>query len=507
MAELRDYQSRAITALRGWVSAGRRRPLLVAPTGSGKSIILTEVTKLALQMGGSVLIVVHLRELVSQTYRHLQSLGVERIGVMRGDDGRVDPWAKVQIASIQTLARRDRPKATVVILDEAHRSLADSYVTNVWEAYQDAIIIGCTATPCRGDGRPLGERYDCLVEAATYSALIAAGHVAEPIVYSPERSPDLSGVRRVAGDWDDGELERRMSALVGNLTDEWRAHAGGRKTIVFASGISHSRNIVERFNAMGVSAEHLDGTTPGTEREAILARLETGETSVVSNCAVLTEGFDMPSIRCAVIARPTLSLVLHMQTAGRCLRPGAERPVILDHADNCARFGFPHEDRVWRLDGPAVRKTVVNPYRTCGQCFVYFERRLKACPYCGWTAPAAERALPVEEPGRLTTATPASIERAFFDAQVNKAREKGFKPGFASAKFKEKFGRWPAWSWSEEVKRDYACDEDWQERQQRRERERQFWNEQKSKSQEPEPEAADVTSESPEDFASWFESQ
>lgn len=463
-ATLRPYQMNSIDSLRTHVALGKRRLLLTIPTGGGKTLTAAELMRSALTYDKRVLFVVHLRELVDQTVRALARCGITHVGVMRGDDGRADPTAPIQVASIQTLARRKKPVADIVILDEAHRSLADSYVTNIWKAYPEAIVIGLTATPCRGDGRPLGERYEVLISGATYSELIADGFVAEPIVYAPRVAIDTSSLRKVAGDWDAEQVEEMMTGLAGEILPTWQAHAEGRSTIVFASGIRHSRDIVRRFLEAGITAEHLDGETPGDERAAILQRLADKTTTVVSNCAVLTEGFDSPGVRCVVMARPTLSLVLHMQTAGRGLRPGEIQPVIIDHAGNVGRHGMPHEDRAWKIDGPAVRPKLKNPYRMCGKCFAYYVVSLTACPHCGFEPPVEERELPKEEAAVMERVDVSTLERNFYVSAANLARARGYKPGMAGAKFKEKFGRWPPWSWSQETKAQFANDFSWQAR-------------------------------------------
>jgi DNA repair protein RadD len=471
-ATLRPYQVEAINALRGLVNGGKRRVLLTIPTGGGKTLTAAEIIRSALSFDNRVLFVVHLRELVDQTVNALARCGITHVGVMRGDDDRIDVTAPVQVASIQTLARRDRPEAQIILLDEAHRSLADSYVSNIWEAYPNAIIIGLTATPCRGDGRPLGERYEELVVGASYSSLIANDFVAEPIVFAPRVQPDTSQLRRIAGDWDAEQVEEMMTGLAGEIIPTWLAHAGGRQTIVFASGVRHSRDIIARFLAAGIAAEHLDGETPGDERAGILARLRSGATTVVSNCAVLTEGFDAPEIRCAVIARPTLSLVMHMQTAGRALRAGSVQPVIIDHAGNVGRHGMPHEDRTWSIHGPAKRLAIKNPYRTCAKCFAYYLVTLAACPHCGHVPPVAERELPTEEKAVMERVDNAALERNFYVSAVNLARARGFKPGMASFKWKEKFGKWPPWAWSQETRAQFAGDAEWQRRLEHRQREK-----------------------------------
>lgn len=453
----------------GFELDGDGRFLLEDFTITHNTLTAAHIISAALKKGRKVQFVVHLRELVEQTIRALNRCGVERIGVIRGDDGRVDPDAPVQVASIQTLARRKRPEANIIFLDECHRSIAPMYRKAVWEAYPDALIIGLTATPCRTDGRPLGQYYEKLIVAATYSELIEGGFISEPIVYAPTVEPDLSGVRIVGGDYDDGQLETVMTELAGEIVPTWRQKADGLRTVVFATSINHSKDIVARFVADGVVAEHLDGTTPSKEREAILSRWASGQTTVVSNVGVLTEGFDLPAIRCAVLARPTQSLVLFMQTAGRALRAGETRPVILDHAGNVGRFGLPTEDRTWIISGRAKQEVPRSPFTPCKQCFAYIKRTLAKCPFCGAERVKEEREIPVERKASFEQKDRVSIERDFYLSNVYLARAKGFKPGFAAFKFKEKFGRWPPYAWNTETKTFYESDGFWRDNQRARE--------------------------------------
>jgi superfamily II DNA or RNA helicase len=274
--------------------------------------------------------------------------------------------------------------------------------------------------------------------------------------------------------------------------------------VVFAVGIEHSTKLVEKFRAEGVRAAHLDGTTPEEEREQILLDLELGKIQLVSNVGVLCEGWDQPSVKCCVMARPTLSITLWMQCAGRILRPWGELPpVVLDHSGNVDRHGLPHEDRTWSLDGVAKRTSGVR-YVTCAGCYAYVEKM--PCPLCGY---ASER-----EPRKVTHAdgvlerVDANIakekqkasedpKRVFFDAQAEKARKAGFKPGYAAAKYKEKFGdQWPPWAWSQALKKEYESDTHWQERVEKRAREREFWQDRQKAADDlrasaPQPEIAE----------------
>ena len=477
LVHLRPYQAAGIEALRSHVRAGRSRVLLQLPTGGGKTVVAAAIIASARQnFGARVLFFAHRLELINQTVRQLARWGVVDVGVMRGDDARTNPSAPVQIATVQTLARRTLPEADIVFVDEAHRAAGATY-KRVIEAYPNATIVGLSATPCRLDGKPLGDIFQAIELGGTYRELIADGFISEPIVYSTRTPPDLSRVHTRAGDYAEDELEAAMMTphVVGCVVGEWQAHAEGRRTVVYCVTVAHSREIVRRFVEAGIAAEHLDGTTPEAERAAILARVENGETLVVANCAVLTEGWDCPPVKAVVMARPTKSLSLYMQCVGRALRPWEGlTPIVLDHGGNVDRHGMPTIDRTWSLiDTPQIDKAKAE-YHVCKGCYAYV--RKNPCELCGYLAPVAPREIR-EEPGRALEVVNvgADEKRLFFTNQLERARARGFKPGFASAQWKEKYGAWPPWSWSQEAKSAFALDNNWQQRNGDRETEKAHW--------------------------------
>jgi hypothetical protein len=310
---LRPYQLQALADLRAEISRGVRRILLLAPTGSGKTVISSSIVAGAQERGRSVLFVAHRRELIDQCSRKLDDIGVDH-GVMQGDHPRRRPWLPVQVASIQTLIRRELSRPPdIIIIDECHRARAASY-QEICAAHPRAIVIGLTATPVRSDGKGLGTLFDAMVKCPPVSEMIAQGYLV-PIRAWTHPAPNLKGVAKTAGDYDLGELAARMNraTLIGDLVTTWRKHAAARQTVVFAVNIEHSKAITAQFVAAGVRAEHLDGTTPDRERDGILRRLADGTTRVVSNCAVLTEGWDCPVTSCVVLARPTMSAGLYLQ--------------------------------------------------------------------------------------------------------------------------------------------------------------------------------------------------
>lgn len=466
--ELRSYQLSAIERIRAELRAGKRRILFQLPTGGGKSLTAASIVAGAAAKGNRSLVIAHRMELLDQMVSTFARLGITSLGVVRAGDRRRDSSQPIQIASIATLVRRAPPPANLVIIDEAHRTSAASY-QKLFEWYPDAVFLGLTATPCRGDGKPLGASYQAMVRGATYSELIAGGHIVEPEVYSTPMQPDLSGVHTVAGEYNQEELEEAVNrgALIGNLFSEWSKRAGGRRTVIFAVSVEHSRAIVREFVAGGVRAEHLDGTTPEEERRAILGRLESGATLVVSNCSVLCEGFDCPPVKCAVLACPTKSLIKHMQTSGRILRPWqGVTPILLDHGSNIDRHDMPFLDREWSLE-EKVRKPGSPPQKCCPACFAYVGSALMVCPHCGAEFPR-KVAPPVEEKEHLDSVGLAlrtldgdDGELRFFRQLARTARERGWKVGAVNHSFEERYGRLPPRHWYLRIKALAKGDAEW----------------------------------------------
>lgn len=416
---LRDYQERAVQ----WIlsRSPKSRSVCVLPTGGGKTVIGAEAINRLVFTGQRVVFFAHRRELIKQTVNKLMGAGVSPrdIGVLMGT-GSWNVMAPALVASIHTWTRRSPAPADVVFIDEAHRSCSNSY-KKVMSHYENAVVIGLTATPTGN----LGDLYSELYEVSRPSELVEIGAIVEPIVYGSSAPIDLSGVKTVSGDYEQGELERRVNTvtLVGNLLDTWRQRAAGRPTVCFAAGVEHSKHIVATFRAAGIAAEHLDGTTPNAEREAILARLASGKTTYVSNCSVLTEGWDCPVVKCVQLARPTRSLSMYLQSVGRGLRPTPDGtvPIILDHAGAHLFHGLPCEDRRWHLKkkGEPPGKLPMPPVRACSQCEGIISLSSLTCKYCGHTI---ERVVEVlEAPEELVQVK--DQKRHKWDQLVNKWTE------------------------------------------------------------------------------------
>ena len=291
MQTLRPYQIDAENAIRDRFRAGYRRVLYVLPTGGGKTTVAASIMRQASARGSKILFLAHRKELIDQCSQRLDGLSVEH-GVIMADHPRVRA-AGVQVGSIQTVARRGLPWVPdLVFVDECHRIKGQQYL-DVLASMPKALVIGITATPCRLDGKGLAPPFDTMVLGPSLKQLTDMGHLV-PVRTFARKKPDLSGVHASAGDYQQDELQAAMNKpeICGDVVREWQKHATGRITAVFGVGVEHSIALRDAFRAAGVSAEHLDGSTPRAERERLLADLAAGRITVLTNCGVLSEGWD-----------------------------------------------------------------------------------------------------------------------------------------------------------------------------------------------------------------------
>lgn len=388
MLELRPYQHDAVAAVRESFRAGRRRPLLVAPTGSGKTVIFSYVTANAAAKGNRTLILVHRAELLNQTHAALSQLEVPHGLIAAGKTA--DPSHVTQIASVQTLVRRldhIRPPDLIVI-DEAHHATAGAWAS-VLAKWPQARVLGVTATPQRLDGKGLGTVFDDLIRGPEVADLIGKGFLCRPVYYAP-KTVSMDGVHITAGDFNRAEMAERMDkpTITGDAVTHYAKYADGLPCVVFCTGIKHAEHVAQAFNAAGYRFAILDGTLSPEERAARVAGLGSGKLQGLVTVEIVSEGFDLPVVACAILLRPTASLSLHLQQVGRVLRvsPNKPRAVILDHVGNCRRHGLAEEVRDWSLDG--IRKRAkrgpqddVQSTRQCPMCFAVHTPSPN-CPQC-----------------------------------------------------------------------------------------------------------------------------
>lgn len=466
---LHGFQRTAVEQIEATIAAGIRKILVVCPTGGGKTVIASDLIKRDLVRWKPSLFTAHRREIINQTSNKLRDNGVPHGVIMAGADQETRPQELVQVASIDTLRARALngtavrlPPAQIIWIDEAHHARASTYERLI-AAYPSAVIIGLTATPCRGDGRGLGNVFEAIIECPQVAELIGLGFLVRSRVYAPV-DPDLKGVRTRQGDYVIDQLARRMNtdALVGDIVEHWLKYAERRRTVAFACDVAHSVHIRNEMLAAGIRAEHLDANTPIKEREAILARLASHETEVVTNCMVLSEGWDCPPVGCVILARPTKQMGLFRQMVGRTLRPyeGKADCIVLDHSGAVYRHGLPEDPVEWTLD---TDQRAVNPKHERRQLGV--EARLHECPQCkavmtvppcaacGWMPKPRARDVDIRDGqlglvvgGKASPANYSPEERRQWHAMFTAlAQERGYQRGWIAHKYKEKFGAWPAW--------------------------------------------------------------
>ncbi|TAK26737.1 MAG: ATP-dependent helicase [Myxococcaceae bacterium] len=469
----RDYQAAGVEDARRFIAAGTSALLLVMATGGGKTIVAALIGTGALAKRKRILFVGPRREIIAQTFWKYVEAGVpERdLGVIMGAGviphpvtkqpyNARRPMAPAQVASIQTLVNRKLPPADVVFVDEAHHATSPTWA-KVIEHYlaSGAVVIGLTATPCRADGKGL-KIFQRLHVIATFAELAARGFLITPRVFVSPRQADLSGVKvSQGGDYNQAQLAERMDKreLVGDVVEHYLRLGAGRCGVIFAASVEHSQHLAQAFTEAGVPAGHIDGGTDTDERDAVLARLRSGEILVVCNYGCLTEGWDEPKIAYVALVRPTESLALALQMMGRGLRPHPSKPdvIVVDHAGVVLRgaerhHGFPQDDREWDLDGKVGRPAAPS-VRTCPKCYAANEGGTRVCTECGYEFPVEVREGPEQVDGELVEVDAAAVAKkpsmdekvAVYAEMVALAAARGRSVGWARHRFREKFGGWP----------------------------------------------------------------
>jgi superfamily II DNA or RNA helicase len=397
VTDLRPYQHRAIDDLRHAYRSGARAPLLVGATGMGKTVVFSAITASATARGRRVLILVHRRELIHQASSKLTAAGVEHGIIAAGIQPSQHP---VQVASVQTLVRRLATidwEPCLIIIDEAHHAAAGSWsqIINHWPG---ALRLGVTATPCRLDGRGLGDTFDALIEGPSVQMLTSAGYLSPARIFAPPMVADLSQLRRRAGDYANDQAAAAMTrpTVTGDAISHYHRLAGAQQAIAFCCNVAHAVSVRDAFETAGISAALLLGGT--ADRDQVVADFGGALVQVLVTVDVVSEGFDIPAASVAILLRPTQSLGLYLQQVGRVLRPAPDKDaaIILDHVGNVTRHGFPDQIRQWSLEHGARRAGGNQPspsVRTCPACFAAF-RPAPQCPVCGANcAPVPRRAM------------------------------------------------------------------------------------------------------------------
>lgn len=461
--ELRPYQAAAIQSLRAGLGEGYLRQMLYGPTGCGKTALSVGLVKGARAKGKRVAFLANRIQLVDQASRTFNKYGISH-GVIQGQNSRRE-YEHVLVCSIQTIAKRGIPDVDFIIIDEAHGVAGSKDYRGIIETFAGKPVIGLSATPF---AKGLGKHYDSLkgplfermVVASTIQELIGEGYLVDCDIYAPSE-PDMTGFKQVRNkfgemDWSDMDVGEAADKpeLIGDIVSHWFKLARGTPTVVFASNIAHSKHIVEQFLSAGVKAEHIDCYDDTDERRAALKRFETGETTIISNSALLAEGWDAPFCQTLILARPTKSLIRYIQMAGRVLRPadGKERALVLDHSGTVKLLGFPTDDLPLELDDGKPKKSTGAKKKeklpkACPKCS--FMKTAHICPSCGFTPEkqndvhTADGELVKQERGAKKSKATQAEKQQFYSELLGYQSIKGYSDGRIANIFREKHGVWP----------------------------------------------------------------
>lgn len=447
---LREHQLRAVGMLRQSLRAGNRRVVVQMPTGAGKTRTAAEIVNGALRKGNRVAFTVPAISLIDQTVAMFEGEGIDAIGVMQGNHVRTDRSQPVQVVSVQTLGRRKRPDADVVLVDECHVRFAA--VRDWMKDEPDTAFIGLSATPW---ARGMAADWQDLIVAVRMQELIDRGFLSPFRVFAPSH-PDMTGVKIRNGDYADDGAAEVMGGLVADVVTTWAQKARGLPTLVFAVNRAHAAQLVEQFASAGIAMGYCDANVDLIERRYLFDQMARGNLSGIVNVGTLTTGVDA-DIRCVVLARPTRSEMLFVQMVGRALRtaPGKDHALILDHADNHARLGFVTDITHDKLKAGSEKRDATAKERgepmpkECASCGLLKPPKVRKCPKCGFE-PMRQSNVEVEDGELIEISRHRKAEKLsnankqrFYSELVAIARQRGRSRGWVAHAYRDRTGVWP----------------------------------------------------------------
>lgn len=406
--KLRPYQKKIIDDARKALETNKGI-LICSPTGSGKTAINSFITKSAVEKGNFVWFIVHRQELIKQSAMAFDKVNLDYGIVAAGY--KLEPQKKIQICSIMTLINRlDKLPAPKVIVEDESQYMAAKSWDKIYNTYPNAFHIGLSATPWRLDKKGFKKYFQEIVYGPSVEWLIENKYLSDYRLFAPTNF-DASVLKTKMGDYDLKQTEELMikSQIVGGFFDVWKKHAYNKKTIVFAPTVNMSKIIVDEFLKNGISACHLDAETKKLDRDKAIKDYADGKITILSNVKLFTEGFDVPSIECVMLARPTKSLALYLQMVGRALRPQEGKPhaIILDQVNSCRSHGLPDDKREWSLDDRESKRKKKNSgdedsVKICPECFCAVSNFSLFCDNCGHQFELKKRTGPEQVDGELS---------------------------------------------------------------------------------------------------------
>ncbi len=483
----REYQAATVNGVLDHRDKDERT-IWCAPTGSGKTVMQALSCQRDMALGDASAILTPRNEIFSQTHGMVSGLcGHSNVSVLRAkrQGESWNPVNAVHVVSWPTLISRSRkskfwfPRVKRVHVDECHLSMAPKILEILHHYAPKAIIDGWTATPARQTGKGLGSFFTSIKHVTTVRRLIDDGYLA-PVEYWGGATPDMAGIKIVRGDFEVGKLSKASQLLVGDVVDNWLRLASDRHTIVFAVDIAHAEMLAHKFKSIGIRTAALHVRMDQDDRDEVVRQFKSGDIQVLVNVSIASYGFDAPSVNCIVIARKTMSIVLHLQMIGRGMRPAEDnegRPItdknhadfktcmVLDHAGNVPSLGQADDLFRWRLDegkkacenwtrNPNSGEAKESAVHVCENCTNIFSRS-RVCPKCGWKVPFSKKDVDTVDADlvrigkNLLDKLPEGwpTHEIFYAMLIRYGATHGYKPGWPSVKYKEKCGVWPERHW------------------------------------------------------------
>lgn len=457
--ELRDHQAAVIDGLREGFRQGHRTQLLYAPTGFGKTEVAIHLMEAVAAKYNRAAIVLDRLVLVEQTSKRLNKYGLEH-GVFQSGHWRYRPHERLQVCSAQTLERREGfPKVDLLIVDECH--IARKQTTDFIKDNPDVKVIGLSATPFT---KGLGNIYSNVITGATTGWLVQHDWLAPLRVYIAKEI-DMTGAKKVAGEWSGDVVTERGLKLTGDIVEQWilktnEVFGKPEKTIVFCAGVAHGAALVRKFAEHGYNFVSISYKDNDDFKKAAIEDFAKPDTEIHGLIAtdILTRGFDVSDVKIGVSARPfSKSLSSHIQQMGRVMRPheGKEFAIWLDHSGNYLRFRKDW-DKIYSEGIKTLDETLEKAHREpterekkeskCPSCGYLWPVRADACPACGHVRQRQNEVYVL--PGRLeellqTGKSHADDKQRFYSELLYIAMQKNYAPGWIKHKYREKFGAWP----------------------------------------------------------------
>ncbi len=436
MIKLRQYQTEAIDQLRGGFRQGHQRQVLCLATGSGKTVIFSEMVCRAAAKGTRTLVLTDRVELFGQTMKALGRVGLTPQLIHAKGNDTIDPLALVSVGMVETVKRRVAKGAELapqmIVIDEAHKG----NFTRILEMFPNAMIIGATATPV---GKHFHKYYTNIVQNTDIPELVELGYLSRCRAF--QMQDDLSDLETKAGEYTDDSLFGHFNSqkLFDGVIDQYRSKANDKKTIVFNVNIKHAENMTKAFNDAGIRAECVTSNTPKDERSRILNAFSNGHFPVLNNCGILTTGYDEPTIECVIMNRATKSLPLWLQCCGRgsrTIQDVKDEFIVLDFGMNHDQHGMWAEARKWKIEPPRKKKKAdTAPVKECPKCQSLVFASARTCRYCNHSFPFEAKELSEGKMVEMSLRIPTNLEGRKISSLnllelIELERSKAYKPTF-----------------------------------------------------------------------------